>query len=123
MEDIVYMRGGYYNVLYCSVESLNTLLSGYRLYWIIDFITETTDDLLQNYKSILTEREIMVCRKLSNSKFQKAMKSQPIPIPVMKRKVSQALYETFKICRKLSIEDKAVVVENFNLNRIENDTK
>ena len=113
------MMGLLYSVLYDSVECLTALLDNYRLYWVIDFITETADDLLCNYKDILTEREVMVCRKLSNRKFTKAMKSQAIPIPVLKRKIAQALYEVFKICRKLNIDDKEIVVENFNLNRIE----
>lgn len=114
------MRMGYYSILYDCVGSLMGLLSGYRLYWVIDFIHETADDLLENYKHILTEREIMVCRKLANDKFPKAMKSQQIPVSTLRRKIAQALYEVFKICRKLSLEDKEIVVENFNLNRIEN---
>ena len=108
-----------YSTLYDSAECLTVLLNSYRLYWVIDFINETADDLLHNYKDILTPREIMVCRKLSNAKFPKAMKSQPLAVPVLRRKIAQALYETFKICRKLNIDDKIVVIENFNLNRIE----
>ena len=110
---------GVYTHFYMSVNELSSLLNGYRLFWVIDFITETASDLLENYPYLLTERETLVCKKLSNTKFPKAMKSQQIPIPRLKRKTAQALYETFKICRKLTIDDKTIVTENFNLNRID----
>jgi hypothetical protein len=110
---------GFYSILYLSVDDLMVVLNEYRLFWVIDFITETADDLLKNYPNLLTERETLVCRKLSSKEFSKVMKSQQLPIPLLRWKIAQTLYETFKICRKLKIDDKEIVIENFNLNRIE----
>lgn len=109
---------GLISVLYVDVEGLTLLLNGYRIFWVLDFINETATDLLNDHSEILTEREKLVCRKLANNKFPKAMKSITADIPTLKRKTAMVLYETFKICRKLSLEDKIIVVENFNLNRI-----
>lgn len=102
--------------LYWSFGGLYVLLSEYRLFWVIDFIHETATDILNDYHEILTEREVLVCRVLSNSKFCRTTKR--LPVGILKRRVAQALYEVFKMCRKLNIEDKKIVIENFNLNKI-----
>lgn len=109
--------GGVFNCLYCSFGDLCTLMSEYRLFWVVDFIHETATDLLNDHSKILTERETVVCRVLSKESYCKSTKR--LPVGVFRRSVAQALYEVFKICRKLSTEDKEIVVENFNLNRIE----
>ncbi len=106
---------------YSGVSSLLLLLNEYRLYWVIDFINETAIDLFENYQQIMNEREIAVCKKFKHEKFVKELKNPSMPIPQLKMKIAVALYEVFKICRKLNTEDKEIVIENFNLNRIENE--
>ena len=115
MEVVVGVGG--FSCLYCSFDELCSLLSEYRLFWVVDFIHETTNDLLNDHAKILTERETAVCRVLSSASYCKSTKR--LPVGILRRSVAQALYEVFKICRKLSIEDKEIVVENFNLNKIE----
>lgn len=110
---------GFYTLFYMDVSDIIVALSDYRLFWVIDFITETSNDLLENYPQLLTERETAVCKKLANKKFPKAMKSKTANIPELKQKIAVALYELFKMCRKLTIDDKQIVLENFNLNKIE----
>ena len=111
--------GWFYTLFYMDVSGIVEVLKDYRLFWVIDFITETANDLLENYPQLLTERETAVCKKLANKKFPKVMKSKTTNVPEMKRKIAIALYELFKICRKLTIDDKYIVLENFNLNKIE----
>lgn len=100
------------------VSGLCCMLTGFRLYWVLDFMNETANDLLENYKTILTEREVLVCKRLADKKFIKRIKAVN-DIPLLQRKIAMLLYEVFKICRKLNIEDKQIVIENFNLNRIQ----
>ena len=116
---IVYYMCGLLGGFYSDVGSLLLLLSEYRLYWVIDFIHETATDLFENYQQIMNDREIAVCKKFKHEKFVKELKNPSMPIPQLKMKIAVALYEVFKICRKLNTEDKEIVIENFNLNRIE----
>ena len=116
---IVYYMCGLLCGFYNGVDGLLLLLNEYRLYWVIDFIHETAIDLFENYQQIMNEREIAVCKKFKHEKFVKELKNPSMPIPQLKMKIAVALYEVFKICRKLDTEDKEIVIENFNLNRIE----
>jgi hypothetical protein len=108
-----------FNVLYMSVCSLCSVLEGFRLFLVIDFIEDTAKDLLYEYKDRMTEREIHVCRLLSKESTTGTLKRHTVDVEVLRRHTAMVLYELFKICRKLPIEDKEVVVANFNQLEIE----
>lgn len=101
-------------VLYSAVDSLNVCLSSYRLFFVLDFIRDTAKDLLIEYSERLTERETHVCRILAKDKTVAYLKRHTLDIPTLRRHTAMLLYEVFKICRKLPIEDKEIVVANFN---------
>jgi hypothetical protein len=107
-----------FNTLYCSVEGLDSVLQGYRLFFVLDFIQDTVKDLLNEYADRLTEREIHVCRVLSRDKTIAYMKRHTFDVPTLRRRTAMLLYEVFKICRKLPITDKEIVMANFNQLRI-----
>ena len=103
-----------FSVLYMSVCSLCSVLEGFRLFLVIDFIEDTAKDLLYEYKDRMTEREIHVCRLLSKESTTGTLKRHTVDVELLRRHTAMVLYEIFKICRKLPIEDKEVVVANFN---------
>ena len=117
--DIVCGFGGWLGILFYGVEDLNNTLVGYRLFFVLDFIKDTTHDLLNEYSDRLTERETYVCRLLAKPKVIEQMKRHTMDVPLLRRHTAMLLYEVFKICRKLPITDKEIVVANFNQLRID----
>lgn len=111
--------GGLFNSLYMGVAELDYSLKEYRLFFVLDFIQDTAKDLLIEYSERLTERETYVCRLLSKDKTIANMKRHTMDVPTLRRHTAMLLYEVFKICRKLPINDKEIVVANFNQLRIE----
>ena len=117
--DIVCGLGGWWGVLFCTVEDLNSTLNDYRLFFVLDFIKDTTHDLLDEYSDRLTERETYVCKLLAKPKVIEQLKRHTMNVPLLRRHTAMVLYEVFKICRKLPLNDKEIVVANFNQLRIE----
>ena len=46
-----------FHILYADVDVLLALLRNYRLFWVLDFIYDTAEDLLRDHNSVLTIRE------------------------------------------------------------------
>lgn len=108
-----------FNILYMSVPDLSVLLCSFRLFFVLEFIEETATELLDEYMDRMTEREVYVCRLLSRESTTQHLKAHTVDVEVLRRHTAMVLYELFKICRKLPIEDKEVVVANFNQLEIE----
>ena len=108
-----------FSVLYADVDTLCSLIRDYRLFWVLDFIHDTAQDLLEEHADILTLREMRVCHYISKKDTVKKLKAQVRDVQALRLKTARMLYEVLKPCRKLSVEEKTIVIENFNLNRIE----
>ena len=105
-------------VLYSDAQHLNVMLREYRLFWVLDFMRDTADDLRNEYKDRMTLRELMLCQRLSSPKFIHSVKRMTKDVDSTRTFVAKLLYDMFKICRKIKLSDKVIVVENFNSNRI-----
>jgi hypothetical protein len=106
-------------ILYSDVQHIAVTLREYRLFWVLDYMRDTADDLRNEYKDRMTPRDMLFCKRLSSPKFIHSIKLMAKDADSTRMFVAKLLYDMFKICRKIKLSDKLIVVENFNLNRIE----
>lgn len=106
-------------VLYLSVEELDIILKEHRLHLVVDFIHETAKDVLDDIGVLkrINEYDFLMCKYFSNPSFQKRI-SLRIKGTEFTQLLAMYLYGLFLVCRKMTIEDKKIVMENFEQTRM-----
>lgn len=105
------------SALYMSVKELNILLREHRINLVVDFIHETACDVLDDLGVLkrINEYDYNVCKKFSYAKWRATVKANTAHyLPIL----PHHLYAMFLVCRKMTIEDKIIVIENFEQTRI-----
>lgn len=90
----------------------------YRFNWVVDFMTDTATDILTDCGDRISERDMVVCQRLSNKEIAKALKYSIMPLDERRWQLACRLHELFKVCRRLKQEDQITVMENFKQARL-----
>lgn len=106
--------------LWLESSDLLSELEYHRYNWVVNFITETAEEILNTIDLVIfTDYDKMCLKMFSCKQHKEYLKRLPHNSPNWQTILSGELYAFFKVCRKLSMEDKITIGYNFEQTRLQ----
>lgn len=106
-------------VLWENPDDLYGRLYHHRYNWVVDFLHDTAVALLAEIDHVaFTRYDLQVLYRYADKRFVRMALALPTTTPHWQRYTAGMLYDLFRACRKLCLEDQETIGYNFNTTRL-----